>query len=165
LPYRLAPGEAAGDDARVKVLAVSVVAVLALGAIAAAVLVLMPGSGAEPQASPSPAAARTVSGSVLVVGSSPQVVTTNELTCTTGGGFDDIRQDAQVVVTDAAGKTIALGQLGGGSWKRDVGCIFLFTVPDVPAGEKFYGIEVSHRGRVQHTAEQLAAPLELSIGG
>jgi hypothetical protein len=139
-------------------------AVLALGAVAAVVLVLIAGSEADPHAPPSPAAALTVDGSVTVVGGHPQVQTENELTCTGGGGFDDIRQGAQVVVTDAAGKTIALAQLDAGSWKRDVGCIFLFTVPDVPGGEKFYGIEVSHRGRVQYSARQLAAPLELSLG-
>ncbi|WP_326644568.1 hypothetical protein OIE67_25690 [Nonomuraea fuscirosea] len=148
-----------------KTLAVSAVVVLVLAAVTVLVIVLLPDTAATPRPSTSAApATQTVSGSVLVRGSSPQVLTENELACTTGGGYDDIRQGAQVVVTDAAGKTIALGQLGAGGWKRDVGCSFLFTVPEVPAGEKFYGIEVSHRGRVQYTAEQMTTPIELSIG-
>ncbi|MDX3110160.1 hypothetical protein [Nonomuraea angiospora] len=140
-----------------RILAVSAATLVVLAALAVSAVALLPQLSA---ASPI-----TVEGSVTVRGDRPAVLTENELTCTTGGGYNDIRQGAQVVVTDAAGKTIALGQLGAGSWKRDTGCIFLFTVADVPAGEKFYGIEVSHRGRVQYTAAQVSAPVELSIGG
>jgi hypothetical protein len=142
----------------------SAVAVLVLAAIAAVVLVLLPDTDADPEKSPSPAAVLTVEGSVLVRGSYPQVVRVSESRCAGGGGFDDIREGTQVVVTDAAGKTIALGQLTAGGRKGGVGCMFLFVVENVPAGLDFYGIEVSHRGRVQYTAAQLAAPIELSIG-
>ncbi|MEU1720352.1 hypothetical protein [Nonomuraea sp. NPDC005692] len=138
---------------------------VARGLLAVAVVLVVAGCGSEPApAVTSAAAALTVSGSVTVKGGPPQVLTENELTCRGGGGFDDLRQGAQVVVTDAAGTTIALGQLSGGSWKRGVGCIFLFTVPDVPGGEKFYGVEISHRGRAQYTAAQIAAPLAMEIG-
>lgn len=143
-------------DARVKVLTVSAVLLVALAGLATAAV------AAWSRLSPGPAIA--VDGSVLVKGDRPQVLTEDELTCTTGAGYDDIRQGAQVVVSDAAGKTIALGQLGGGSWKRDVGCVFLFTVPDVPMAGEFFGLEVSHRGRVQYSAGQLAEPLDLVIG-
>lgn len=145
----------------VKVLTASAVVLVALAGLAVVATVWL-----RPESVTAvPTAALKVDGSVTVVGQSPQVVTQDELTCQGGGGYDDIRQGAQVVVSDSAGKTVALGQLGAGSWKRGVGCIFLFTVADVPAGEKFYGLEVSHRGRVQYTAAQLAAPVELSIGG
>ncbi|MEU4578946.1 hypothetical protein [Nonomuraea sp. NPDC023979] len=139
-----------------KVLTISAVLLVALAGLAVVATVWL--------RAPVMAPALTVDGSVTVRGEPPAVLTNNELSCTTGGGFDDIRQGAQVVVTDAAGKTIALGELSAGSWKRNVGCIFLFNVEDVPAGEKFYGVEVSHRGRVQYTAGQLAEPLALDIG-
>lgn len=84
--------------------------------------------------------------------------------CATTGGYADIRRGAQVVVTDASSATIALGQLGYGSWDRQKGCVFLFTVADVPAGHRFYGVEVTHRGRLQFSAEQVAEPLALTIG-
>jgi hypothetical protein len=152
------------QDARVKVkvLTLSTVLVVALAGLATVATVWL---HPETVTAVSPAATPLkVDGQVTVRGEPPAVLTDNELTCRGGGGFDDLREGTQVVVTDAAGKTIALGQLGAGSWKRNVGCIFLFTVPDVPAGEKFYGLEISHRGRVQYTAAQLAAPVELSIG-
>lgn len=139
-----------------KVLTVSAVLLVALAGLTTAVVALLPRLSQPP--------ALTVAGSMTVTGDRPQVVTEDELTCTTGGGYDDIRQGAQVVVTDAAAKTIALGQLGPGSWKRGVGCIFLFSVADVPADGEFYGVEVSHRGRVQYTAGQLVEPLDLELG-
>ena len=133
----------------------------ALLVVAAVVVLAGCGTSPAPAATPS---TLTVDGSVLVRGSSPQVVTEDELTCVTGGGYTDVREGAQVVVTDAAGKTIGLGLLGAGSWKRNVGCIFLFTVSDVPVGQRFYGVEVSHRGRVQYAAAEMSSPIEMSIG-
>ncbi|MEV0616179.1 hypothetical protein AB0I81_22890 [Nonomuraea sp. NPDC050404] len=145
---------------KAKVLMASVVLLVALAGLAVVATVwLRPESVAGV-----PSGSLSVDGQVTVRGEPPAVLTDNELTCRGGGGFDDLREGAQVVVSDAAGKTIALGQLGAGSWKRGVGCIFLFTVADVPGGLDFYGVEVSHRGRVQYTAAQLAAPVELSIG-
>jgi hypothetical protein len=84
--------------------------------------------------------------------------------CTTVGGYQDIAEGAAVVVSDSAGKTVALGRLGPG--KGVLGnndCGFSFTV-NVPAGLGFYGIEVSHRGRIQYTEADLARPVQLSLG-
>ena len=82
--------------------------------------------------------------------------------CTGDGGYSDIAAGAQVVVTDAAGATVAVGRLGEGSW---VGahCEFPFAV-DVPSGSEFYGIEVSHRGVVQYPRRRLADPIVLTLG-
>lgn len=82
------------------------------------------------------------------------------------GGYSDISTGAQVVVTDAAGKTIAVGTLGQGStdntpsktsfgsttYKR---CVIPFTVAGIPTGEDFYGVQVGHRGAIQQTEAQL----------
>jgi len=79
------------------------------------------------------------------------------------GGYSDIRQGAAVTVKDAAGKTLALSQLGAGVPDGSA-CRFDFTVSDVPAGEKFYGVEVSRRGVVQYTEDQMRAGVTLSLG-
>lgn len=80
-------------------------------------------------------------------------------------GYEDVRQGANVTVTDASRKTIALGSLGAGhSDGFQLFCIYRFVVTDVPAGLKFYGVEVSHRGSVQFTGAQLKKGVALSLG-
>lgn len=85
--------------------------------------------------------------------------------CIAGGGYGDI-SGAQVVVSDSAGKTIATTQLQEAGILHLAGganCVYDFAVA-VPGGEKFYGIEVSHRGRLQYTPEQLKTDLALKLG-
>lgn len=80
-------------------------------------------------------------------------------------GYEDVREGANVTVTDASHKTIALGSLGAGhSDGFQLSCIYRFVVTDVPAGLKFYGVEVSHRGSLQYTDAQLKKGVALSIG-
>lgn len=84
-------------------------------------------------------------------------------TCLGKGGFDDLRPGAQVVITDAASNTVGIGALGPG--KLDpAGCTFAFKVEGVPGNHDFYGVEVTHRGRVQYDAATMRKPLALSIG-
>lgn len=82
--------------------------------------------------------------------------------CTGGVGYDDIAQGTDVVVRDAAGKVIGTGQLGAGS-VRGTYCVFWFTVSEVPQ-ETFYGVEISHRGVMTYTADQVKRPLEVALG-
>lgn len=91
--------------------------------------------------------------------------------CSGKGGYDDIHGGAQVVITDAANTTIAIGALEPGIPTRDPGrpgyateCRFPFSIADVPGGHEFYGVEISHRGKLQYTREQMASPLEFSLG-
>mgnify|MGYP001562051118 CR=1 FL=1 len=83
--------------------------------------------------------------------------------CTGHGGYDDISAGAQVIVTDAASKTVAVGELDPGARDGEGVCVFPFSLM-VPTGETIYGIEVSHRGRVQYQAGQLKQPLSLTLG-
>lgn len=86
--------------------------------------------------------------------------------CTGTGGYSDLREGAQVIVTDSVGKTVGVTSLGSGSLVEDqlrMRCSFLFHL-DVPGGLGFYGVEVSHRGRVQYLESQMREPLSLSIG-
>ncbi|WP_235029647.1 hypothetical protein [Streptomyces sp. 3213.3] len=49
---------------------------------------------------------------------------------------------------------IATGHLGDSNSPGYGTCTFDVSVPDVPKGEKFYKVEVSHRGTLQLTAKE-----------
>lgn len=83
--------------------------------------------------------------------------------CAGQGGYGDIRVGAQVVVTDAAEKTVGIGRLDAFA-NKGLYCEYSFVVRDVPAGLEFYGVEVSKRGRVQYSEEQLRTGVTLSLG-
>ncbi|MFF9607646.1 hypothetical protein ACF1GY_36195 [Streptomyces sp. NPDC014684] len=70
-------------------------------------------------------------------------------------GYDDIAEGTSVTVYGAEGDVIATGSLGqSNSDETGTACTYKIAVPDVPSGEKFYKVEVSHRGTVQLTAEE-----------
>lgn len=73
--------------------------------------------------------------------------------CFGTGGYDDIREGTGVTVYGADGKVIATGALGDSSY-ADYTCRYDIAVQDVPKGEKFYKVEVSHRGTLQLSAEE-----------
>lgn len=75
-------------------------------------------------------------------------------TCVGTGGYDDIHNGASVTVYGASGDVIATGQLGDSKKAGPGACEFQVAVPDVPKGEKFYKVEVSHRGTIQMSAEE-----------
>ena len=84
------------------------------------------------------------------------------------GGYSDIRQGAQVKVTDAAGKVVGLGDLGAGQQVGSLleGCAFTFGVVGVPADGDIYGVEVTNRGIVQFKkADASGARHALVFGG
>lgn len=85
--------------------------------------------------------------------------------CETGtsGGHSDLKEGAQIVISDATAKTLAIGHLGGGAQDGVGGCKFSFRVTEVPVGHDFYGVEVTHRGRLQYTAEQVTKPIEMTL--
>lgn len=68
-------------------------------------------------------------------------------------GYDDISEGASVTVYGAKGEVIATGSLGDSEY-ASYSCVFDIAVPDVPKGEKFYKVEVSHRGTIQLSAEE-----------
>ncbi|WP_166026330.1 hypothetical protein [Streptomyces chilikensis] len=84
--------------------------------------------------------------------------------CSGTGGYSDIDFGTQVTVTDADGTLVAMGLLSLGE-KTDAGCEFPFTVDDITPGSKFYTVEVSHRGGLTQTEEDLrAGSLAFSLG-
>ncbi|MEU6416041.1 hypothetical protein [Streptomyces spiralis] len=74
--------------------------------------------------------------------------------CEGSGSYDDISEGAAVTVYGANGSVIATGNLGDSQSPSYGTCEFGIAVQDVPKGEKFYKVEVSHRGTVQLTAEE-----------
>lgn len=94
-------------------------------------------------------------------------------TCVVEAGYDDHTAGAPVVVTDASGSTVALGELvaeglqvlTGSTDMRDTWCGFRFEVTDVPRGEGFYGVSVGDRDAVQFTEDEVFGDdLALSLG-
>lgn len=83
--------------------------------------------------------------------------------CDGAGGYADIDSGAQVVISDDAGRTLAITRLGDGV-KKDGGCRFPIVPVAVPAGRGFYGVEVTHRGVVKFPEARLS-DAELTIGG
>lgn len=82
--------------------------------------------------------------------------------CESIGGYGDITTGTQVVLTDGAGKTVSVGQLQ--STHSSTVCSYIWTLPDIPVGEKFYGIAVARRGVLQITESQLRAGININIG-
>lgn len=151
------------------VLAVAGMALAVMAAVAAVFVILAPGTETDPpaplvqasQVAPS-VALMDVSGRV-VLGTWPgQVEYGDHPACSGKGEYADIRQHAQVVVTDAAGKTIGVGKLGTGVHTEE-GCVFRWALA-VPAGHDFYGVEVAHRGLSRYSAAQMNLPVELVLG-
>lgn len=160
--------------ARMKVLAVAGVALVVLAAVAAVFVLISPGTEADPPAGPPSQAALpqssvpqalpslfSASGVVILAITPESVEFGDHPACSGKGEYADIGQGTQVVVSDAAGKTVGLGKLGTGV-HQERGCVFRFAIT-VPPGGQFYGIEVSHRGRVQYAASQLSS-IELKTG-
>lgn len=122
----------------------------------------------RPSASPSPSAASFVLRGSLTLEKARGVLNLDDVHCGGMGGYDDIAAGAQVKVTDAAGKTVGVGVLGGGIMSGSGPtrtCEFGFQVPGVRPGAGFYGVEVAHRGVVSYPEAQIAAGwVALSLG-
>jgi hypothetical protein len=83
--------------------------------------------------------------------------------CEGRDGFDDVRAGAQVVITDAAGATVAVGHLRDGLASYAVAgdqvlataCKFLVAIEGVLAGKGFYGVAVTDRGSMAYDEAHL----------
>lgn len=141
------------------ILAISIPALVLGVALGVAGTLLAPALLASPAA---PAAAQTmvVSGTMAL----DDGFGVKDAPCSGDGGYSDIREGAQVVITDASSATLAVGALRSGRRNSTGDCEFPFTVGGVPTGHQFYGIEISHRGRLQYPAAKLKTPLQLSLG-
>lgn len=139
------------------------------GAVASLLLVGLVGcggsSGGEADSKPD---AMTVKGSLaLYFWDAPS---TNALRPATGtecygaSGYEDIEPGAQITVRDEAGKTVGIGELEGGKYRRATyTCDFTFKVTDVTAGGRFYTIAIGDRKPFNFKADE-ASSLKLQLG-
>lgn len=81
--------------------------------------------------------------------------------CTGSGGYSDIAEGAQVVITDDSGQTLAITHLEPGAGDQ-FSCEFAFRA-DVPPGRGYYGVEVTHRGVVKEREVDLGG-IAISLG-
>lgn len=88
---------------------------------------------------------------------------TGELGCRGEGGFSDIGEGASITIRDGTGKVIAVGNLGR-SVEDGGACVFRFQVDNVPEMD-FYGIEISHRGVVNYSRDQVRGTVQITLGG
>jgi hypothetical protein len=86
-------------------------------------------------------------------------------TCGGSGGYSDITGGTAVTVYNAAGTVLSQGALGTGRPAGMGTCVFSLSAESVPAGEKFYLVEVSHRGRIMVRPEDARnGNVALSLG-
>ncbi len=102
----------------------------------------------------------TISGTVTLLGDG---INDFGPSCVGTKGYDDLRGGAQVVVSDAAGVSLAVTQLSSGESTAPTNCVFGFSI-SVPSGKGVYGIQIGHRDKVQYNEADLKKPLALSIG-
>ena len=81
--------------------------------------------------------------------------------CSGTGGYDDIANGAEVVISDDTGHTLDITTLTAGSIVSSA-CDFKFE-STIPAGKGFYGITVTHRGTVKFTETEMQNPA-LTLG-
>ncbi|WP_392838734.1 hypothetical protein [Streptomyces sp. LN500] len=75
--------------------------------------------------------------------------------CEGSGGYDDIGFGTSVTVYDAAGAVIATSELVLSEYDQAAGtCTYDVSVPNVPGDQDFYQVEISHRGKIQLSAEE-----------
>jgi hypothetical protein len=76
--------------------------------------------------------------------------------CQGSDGYDDIVSGAQVVVSNDSGSVLALSQLDDGVADGSGNCVFNFAIDKVPRSN-FYRFEVSHRGQLDYSYQQLSS--------
>ena len=78
---------------------------------------------------------------------------TGGLGCRGDGGYDDLKWGTPVV-RDESGRILATGSLSAGREQADQACEFNLLVDNVPRAD-FYEIEVSHRGALSYSHDEL----------
>ena len=96
---------------------------------------------------------QSVSGTYLLIGSSPNSISVSGSGCSGSGGYSDIQTGTNVMLRDGDGKILATSSLGGGS-KGTGTCSFSFRFADVPE-VSFYTVEVGRRGQLSYSLADL----------
>lgn len=84
--------------------------------------------------------------------------------CSGAGGYGDVNSSTQVVVRNDAGDVLARTELGSGTSKSPVTCVFSFDF-EITEGEENYVVAVGDRGEVSYTFAALRDDgIDLSLG-
>jgi hypothetical protein len=85
--------------------------------------------------------------------------------CVPSPGYHDIHNGTRVQVEDDTGKVLGIGELGQGASTGAGACTWNFTVPDVPMHRSIFKIEVSHRGAIAYSNQNLLnGDVHLTLG-
>jgi hypothetical protein len=94
-------------------------------------------------------------------------ITTSDLpmgfACAGTRGYGDIGPGSAVTITDESGTLLAKGSIEN-SRGDETSCMLTFKVFDVPAGAKFYKLEISHRGEMNYTEAEVKQGVQVSLG-
>jgi hypothetical protein len=78
-------------------------------------------------------------------------------------GYGDIGPGSPVTVSDESGTLLAKGTIESSRGDK-TSCVLTFKAFDVPAGAKFYKLEISHRGEMSYTEAEVKRGVDVSIG-
>lgn len=132
----------------------------------AVLILLLAGCSSSPTAAkPTPAAKTFTAIGTLDLGGQPDGGT--GAPCEGANGYTDIHAGTQVVVYDAAGKSLGVSALAAGSTISNgpaafATCHFKFSVPGVPSGVGPYSVQVGSYDKTTFT-EDGAGALKVSI--
>lgn len=77
--------------------------------------------------------------------------------CDPGGGYGDISGGTPVTLRNDKGTILAAASLGSNTTTDMFECTWTVVLTDVPGDEKFYSVEVSDRGAITESRDELAA--------
>ena len=86
--------------------------------------------------------------------------------CFGTNGYDDLKSNIPVTITDEQNRIIAIGNTTGYGSKTYEGCVMSFKINNVPKSS-FYSIEVGRRGKIIFSFDQMVESkwiVGLSIG-
>ncbi len=83
--------------------------------------------------------------------------------CAGSKEFGDVGPNAPIIVEDETGRLLAKGSIGGSSSSRDE-CLLKFVVNEVPAGSRFYRVQVGQQQEMSFTEEEARAGVEFMMG-
>lgn len=105
----------------------------------------------------------TITGTISL-GSSVTVSLTPGFACEGSRGYSNIGPNSPVTVKDETGTLVATGDMIGSTRPSTSRCLLEFAIDEVPAGKKYYLVEIARRGELSYTEEEAREPLRLTIG-
>ncbi|RWA19944.1 hypothetical protein MBRU_16130 [Mycolicibacterium brumae DSM 44177] len=83
--------------------------------------------------------------------------------CAGVNDFADIGSSTPILVEDETGKLLAKGSIQSSSRVREA-CLLTFEVSDVPAGSRFYRVQIGQHHEMSYTEDEARAGVEFMLG-